>query len=124
MRIKGDFDSASKFLDESIAANPRLLEPRIEQGLLLEARARATGTPAAWRASLKHWQNLAAKLRGARSRPPEYYEAWLHVADALAGLGGRDQAAKALKGVLTLSPSAGGPEMLARYRQKLADLGG
>lgn len=123
-RQAGDFDAASALLEPLLKENPSLLEPLIEKGLLLEARAKAQSTPAHWQASRDYWNKLGLRLRQARKRPNEYYEAWYHVAVALQSLGQKQEAAATLKGVITLNPSVGTPALKARYQDLLKQLGG
>ncbi len=123
-REAGDFAAATALLEPIIKENPALLDPLMEKGLLLEGRARAEGTKANWEASRDYWKTLALRLRQARKRPNEYYEAWYHVAVAMQSLGNKAEAAATLKGVVTLNPSVGTPALKAKYAELLKKLGG
>jgi hypothetical protein len=115
-REQGHFDQAMALVESLIKENPKLLEPRVEKGLTLEAKARAEGdSREAWVASLNYWKALALQLRNMRTKPPEYYDAWLHVAQAMYSLKNRAEAIATLKGVMTLTPTVGSPEMKAKY---------
>ncbi len=79
--------------------------------------------PKKWGTAYNYWKRLAAQLERGRPRRAEYYEAYLHMAAALEGLKQKEQAAATLKGVMTLSPSVGTPEMKAKYQAFLSRLG-
>ena len=70
---------------------PRLLEPLMEQGNIYEDMAKAD--PTKWGTAYNYWKRLAAQLEGMRPRRAEYYEAYLHMAQALRALDKKDQAA-------------------------------
>jgi hypothetical protein len=124
LRDQGQLDRAATLVQQLVDENPRMLEALIEKGLVLEAQARGGSDRLAWEKSLRYWKDLALRLGQARQKRPESYEAWLHVANALEGLGQKTEAVKTLKGVMTLTPSVGSPEMKARYEQALERLGG
>lgn len=123
LRDQGRFAPAHEMIQAIVDENPRLLDPLMEKGYLLEARALAEDDRAAWSVSLEYWKSLALRLRQARTKPVEYYEAWYHAAFALMKLGQRAEAVAALKGVMTLSPGVGGAEMKAKYEKLLQRLG-
>jgi tetratricopeptide (TPR) repeat protein len=120
LRRQGLFPEAQAQLDEVQKLAPRLLEPLMEQGNLYEDIARSDSSK--WGTAYNYWKRLAVQLEGTRPRRPEYYEAYLHMAEALRALGQKDQAAATLRGVMTLSPSLGGPEMKAKYQAFLDGL--
>jgi hypothetical protein len=122
LREQGQFEKAMELADRLVKENARLLEARVEKGLTLEARARADNERKAWTESLNYWKALALQLRNMRTKPPEYYDAWLHVAQAMAGVGNRPEAIATIKGVMTLTPSVGSPEMRAKYDAMLKTL--
>lgn len=124
LRQQGELDRAWELVQQLVSENPRMLEALLEQGLVLEDRARRGGDRAAWEASLRYWRNLATRLNQASPKRPELFEAWLHVATALEGLGQKAEAIKTLRGVMTLTPSVGTPAMKSRYEQALKRLGG
>lgn len=112
------FEQARNLVQSLIEENPRQLEPLMEKGMLLEAEARAAAEGDArrlWEQSLAFWKDLAMRLRQGSQKRIESYEAWYHVAVALEALGKKPEALGALKGVMTLTPSVGNPEMKARY---------
>jgi outer membrane protein assembly factor BamD (BamD/ComL family) len=120
LRKQKQFDEAQAQLDEVTKLAPRLLEPLMEQGNLYEDIARTD--PSKWGTAYNYWKRLAAQLERGRPRRIEYYEAYLHMATALEALKQKDQAAATLKGVMTLSPSVGSPEMKAKYQAFLSRL--
>ena len=119
-RKQHKFAEAQKLCDEVKQLNSRLLEPYLEQGYLYEDWA--ASDPSKWNAAYNHWRRLAAQLERANPKRVEYYEALLHVATALEGLGRKNEAAQTLKSVLALSRTVGNPEMKARYQAMLARL--
>lgn len=114
LRRQGLFPEAQAQLEEVQKLAPRLLEPLMEQGHIYDDMARADKSK--WGTAYNYWKRLAAQLEGVKPRRSEYYEAYLHMAEALRGLGQKDQAAATLRGVMTLSPSVGTPEMKAKYQ--------
>ena len=120
LRKQGLFPEAQAQLDEVQKLAPRLLEPLMEQGNLYEDMARQDSSM--WGKAYNYWKRLAAQLERARPRRIEYYETYLHMAEALRALGRKDQAAATLKGVMTLAPSVGSPEMKAKYQAFLDSL--
>lgn len=122
LRDQKKFDAARDLVQTLIDENPRLLEPQIEKGYLLEARAVAENSSRAWQDSLAYWKDLALKLRQSRQSRTEGFEAWLHVARALEGLNRKSEAISTLKGIMTMTPSLGGPEMQAKYQEAMARL--
>jgi outer membrane protein assembly factor BamD (BamD/ComL family) len=127
LRGQRQFDEARKLVQTLADENPRLLDPLLEKGYLIEEEARAaSGSDAArlWEQSLAYWKDLGGRLRAIPQRRAESFEAWYHVAIALRGLGRKDEAISTLKGVLTLTPSVGGPEMKAKYEELLKQLSG
>lgn len=115
-----DFAGAEDLIKKLRAENPRALDPMIEQGLLLEDKAAAG--QAKWSASIAFWQNLAPRLGRGRTKPPEYYDAWYHVAYAMYKDNQPAKAKQILGGVMRLSPGVGGEEMKKKYTTLLATL--
>lgn len=120
LRKQGQIDQAQAQLGEVQRLAPRLLEPLMEQGFIHEERAKAD--PSKWSTAYNYWKRLAAQLERGRPRRIEYYEAYLRMAVALQAMKQKDQAAAALRGVMTLSPSVGSPEMKAKYQAFLDQL--
>ena len=106
--------------------SPRSIEPRVEKGLLLEARASAargkSASTALWTVAYNHWRTLALQLAGARPKPPEYYDAWYHTALALYKDGKPADAKKTLASVMRLSATVGGPEIKAKFVDLLSQI--
>jgi tetratricopeptide (TPR) repeat protein len=113
LRTLSRFDDAQEALSAIAKESPRTLEPMMEQGYLYQARAVAD--PKAWSLAYQHWKRLAGLLERSQPRPVSYYECQYQAAASLVGMGRKEQAAQLLRGVMTLSPSAGSPEMKARY---------
>jgi outer membrane protein assembly factor BamD (BamD/ComL family) len=131
LRQQGKFDAARDLIQPLVDENPRLLDPMMEKGYLLEDQARSENSRGAWEASLAYWKNLALRLRQARKLPPEYFESWYHVAIGFGGLAEAEKNPKfkteaigTLKGIMTLNPTVGGPEMKAKYEELIKRLGG
>jgi tetratricopeptide (TPR) repeat protein len=120
-RNERDFSKATQLVESLIDQNKRILDPQLEKGLLLEDQAAAG--KGKWSDAYEHWRGLAATLgRGAR-KPKEYYEASYHVAYVLFKEGQKDEAKKALRSVMRLSPTVGGPDMKAKYETLLKQIG-
>lgn len=124
LREQGLFPEAHELVQELVDEHPKLLDPRMEKGLILEAKARAENSRADWMASLDYWKTLGLQLRGMRQKPVEYYDAWYHAAFALFSLGNKAEATATLKGIMVLNPSLGGPEMKAKYEDLLRRING
>jgi tetratricopeptide (TPR) repeat protein len=117
---KDKFDEANSILDELLTQKPPVLETLFEKGMLLESEAAAAkGT---WSAALAHWEQLTKKMERMRPRPTSYFDAWYHVAWVLSQQKEASKARQTLLGVMRLSPSAGGPDMKAKYQGLLAKL--
>jgi tetratricopeptide (TPR) repeat protein len=121
LRGEKNFAEAENKLGEIINENKRLLEPQMERGYLIDARAEAKDTT--WGNSYIYWRTLALKMTNLSPKPVEYYEAWLHAASALHKQGKDDQARQTLASVMKLSPSLGGPEMKAKYTDLAKQVG-
>ena len=124
----GDLKRARTLVDELLKSNSKVLELNMEQGLVLEEQARKS--PGAqdqlnlWQESLTQWQKLAKQLQNSKQRKLEGYEAWYHVAVAQEGIGKKQEALRTLKGILTVTPSVGSPEMKKKYEDLVKRLGG
>lgn len=123
LRKERKFDDALELIDKLITENPRQLEPMLQKGMMLEDQARVQRLSAFWNGSFNYWKGLSSQLEKLRPRRPEYFECVYHMAVALQNLDKKADAAKALRGVMTLSPSVGGPEMKAKYQALLSQLG-
>jgi tetratricopeptide (TPR) repeat protein len=121
LRNQGDFTKAEQMLDELSQQHKGMLEPLMEKGLLLEDRAQAG--QGKWSDAYEHWRKLAAVLARYAHKPKEYYDATYHVAYVLFRQGQKDEAKKALRSVMRLSPTVGGPEMKAKYETLLRQIG-
>ena len=88
--------------------------------MLLESEA--GGRKGSWSAALRHWEDLARRMERMRPRPASYYDAWYHVAWVLYQQKDPAKARQTLMGIMRLAPSAGGPEMKAKYQGLLAKL--
>ena len=117
LRQTGQLNEAESNLNLIIAENKRLLEPQVEKGYILDAKATAKlGT---WADAYAYWKALAAKLAPMNPKPADYYDAWYHAATALQKQGKNDLARQTVASVLRLSPTVGSPEMKAKYQDFL-----
>ncbi len=120
LRQTGQLNEAESSLNEIIAENKRLLEPQVEKGYILDAKATAkVGT---WADAYAYWKGLAAKLAPMTPKPADYYDAWYHAANALQKQGKPDLARQTVASVMRLSPTVGSPEMKAKYQDLLKQL--
>ncbi len=123
LRLNGKLDEADSLVEELIAQNKRFIEPLMERGLILEARAeKAGGGKTAWNKTLAHWERLSRQVEGIRPRPAFYYEVWYHLAWVHYKRNDPQKARQTLMGVMRLSPSLGGAEMKAKYQDLLGRL--
>ena len=120
LRQTGQLNEAESSLNEIIAEHKRLLEPQVEKGYILDAKATAkVGT---WADAYAYWKGLAAKLAAQNPKPADYYDAWYHAAAALNKQGKTDLARQTVASVMRLSPTLGTPEMKAKYQDFLKQL--
>jgi cellulose synthase operon protein C len=117
LRGQAKFDKAASLVEELLVQHPRYLEPLVEKGMLLEARAEAGQGD--WPAAFGYWQDLAQRLARLRPRPLSCYDAWYHAAWALYKQKQAVKARQILAGVMRLNPGVGDPEMKARYEELL-----
>lgn len=123
LRKDKQFADGLKLLDTLITDYRGIQEPILEKGYLLEDWGRAERKSNQWSASYDYWKKLSTQFEKLRPRRPEYYDCIYHMAIALQGLGRNDDAARSLRGVMTLSPSVGKPEIKAKYVELLKQLG-
>ena len=120
LRQMGQLNEAESNLNAIIAENKRLLEPQVEKGHILDAKAEAkVGT---WADAYAYWRTLAGKLAPMHPKPTDYYDAWYHAAAALQKQGKGDLARQTVASVLRLSPTVGSPEMKTKYQDLLKEL--
>jgi len=127
LREEGNFEEAYRQVVELVKTNPRSLEPRMEQGRILQSWAEKDATKYAGAA--KQWTMLRNVLQSMTKKPPEYYEVTYNLAYCLAALGITDkqpdklkESAQVLKSTLVLSPQLNGPDMVAKYNALLTNL--
>jgi cellulose synthase operon protein C len=121
LRKSHQFQDAEKLVEEMRIERPKMIEILMERGYLLEDWAQADQTK--WDGSLTYWKWLGGRFESVRPRPVQYYECWQHVALALYKKGDKLKATQTLKGVMTLSPTVGSPEMKAKYQALLKQMG-
>ena len=138
---EGKYEEAHKQVSALVAANPKALEPLMEQGRILQAWAEKE--PVHFKEAVAHWAKLRdmlknAKAKDGKSKIPEYFEVVYYLAQCLyqEGNEAKDKntqqekaklAEQLLKSTLVLSPSLSGPDMVAQYNalaQKAAVLQG
>ena len=127
LRQSGDVAGARKLVDELIKANEKVLELVIEKGLVIEEQAKAAkgiqDQQKFWKEGESHWLKLAKQLSNSKQRKLESFDAWYHVAVAQQGLGEQKKAIASLKGIITVSPSVGSPDMKKKYEDLIKRLG-
>jgi hypothetical protein len=121
LRTLGKLPEAETLLNEVIEQNKRSIEPQMEKGYLLDAKAAAG--QATWTSAFNHWKTLALKLGNMSPKPIQYFEAWYQAAVALQKDKKPDLARTTLRSVMKLSNNLGSPEMQAKYEQLLKQLG-
>jgi tetratricopeptide (TPR) repeat protein len=122
-REEGRFEDAREQVEKLVLDNPRMLDPLLEKGMVIEAQAAAENSKIHWEESLRYWKDLATRLQQSPQRRVEAFEAWYHAAIAMQGLGQKADAAGMLRGIMTLTPSVGSSEMKAKYEDLLRKLG-
>lgn len=123
MRRQKKFDKALEEVNALITTYRTILDPMLEKGYLYEDWARSERSATRWAESYNYWKDRSNQLSKARPRPAEYFDCVYHMAVAQQGMGKKSDAAKTLRGVMTLSPSVGKPEIKAKYQALLAQLG-
>ncbi len=120
LRQTGKLNDAELNLNAIIAENKRLLEPQVEKGHILDAKAVAKiGT---WAEAYAYWKGLATKLATMNPKPEDYYDAWFHAAQALQKQGNNTLARQTVATVMRMSPTVGSPEMKSKYQDLLKQL--
>ena len=120
LRQTGKLNEAETNLNAIITENKRLLEPQVEKGHILDAKATAkVGT---WADAYAYWRVLAGKLASMHPKPDDYYDAWYHAAHALQKQGKPDLARQTVASIMRLSPTVGSPEMKTKYQALLKQL--
>jgi tetratricopeptide (TPR) repeat protein len=123
------YDEAHKQVSQLVAANPKALEPLMEQGRILKAWAEKE--PVHFKEAVAHWAKLRdmlknAKTKDGKSKMPEYFEVVYYLAQCLYQEGKEakekstqqekaKQSEQLLKSTLVLSPNLSGPDMVAQY---------
>jgi tetratricopeptide (TPR) repeat protein len=131
LRKEGSFQEADRQVKELVRTNPRALEPRMEQGRILQAWAEQDPTKYAEAANI--WTRLRNVLQGMSKKPPEFYDVTYDLALCLAaqGMNEKDaekskamlmQSAQVLKSTLVLNPTLNGPDTVAKYNALLTEL--
>ena len=116
------FPKAAELVKRVSDENPRALEALMEKGFLLDDEAAAGNvTGVNWLTASAYWQTLAKRLGAARTKPPEYFDAWYHAAVALKNANKPKEARQTLALVMRLSTSLG-PEMKQKYKTLLDQL--
>ena len=126
---EGQYDEAHKQVSQLVAANPKALEPLMEQGRILQAWA--VKEPVHFKEAVAHWAKLRdmlknAKAKDGKSKMPEYFEVVYYLAQCLYQEGKEakekstqqekaKQSEQLLKSTLVLSPNLSGPDMVAQY---------
>ncbi len=121
LRRAGDFEAAWAKIDVLIKANPKMLDALMERCQLLEDWAVADKRR--WATAIAYWRQLALLLGNARTKPPEYYECWYHVASCQARSGQKGDAKRTLKSVMALSSTLGKPATKQQYDDLIRTLG-
>lgn len=132
LRALGNLSEAETLLNDVLEQNKRSIEPQMEKGYLLEAKAAAKqGT---WVSAYNHWKTLALKLGSMSPKPTQYFEAWYQAAydlkaigdaerDATKKKGDYDMAKATLRSIMKLSNNLGTPEIQEKYEKLLKQLG-
>lgn len=121
LRKAGKFNDAWKDADRLVKANPRNLSYLEERCLLLEDWARAE--KGRWNTAIKYWQDLAKMMERQHPRPPEFFDAWYHVAWCYHQSGNDAYAKRTLKSLMAVSDSLGSPEIKSKFESLLKKLG-
>ncbi len=126
LRTAGDFEAAIGQARQLATDNPKALEPQLELGRCLQARAEKD--PTKYEEAIAQWTRIRNFLQPIRKKPPEYYEviynaAWCLYAQAYQTQEKIQQrctqAIQWLKSAMVLSEKLSGPEMVAKYEALL-----
>jgi tetratricopeptide (TPR) repeat protein len=123
LRGAGDFEAAIEQARQLATDNPRALEPQMELGRCLQARAEKN--PATYDEAIAHWTRIRGFLQSMRKKPPEYYEviynaAWCLYAQAYQTQEDIQKRCTTAIGLLTsamvLNEKLSGPDMVEKYK--------
>jgi tetratricopeptide (TPR) repeat protein len=117
---EGKLDEAASLTEDLLSQYPHYLEPQVEKGMLLEARAQAGKSD--WALAIRQWQDLGQRISGTRPRPLKYFDVWYHAAWCLAQQGEKTKARQILGGIMRLYPGVGSLEMKLKYEQLMGKL--
>jgi len=129
LRAAGNFDEAIKQAQQLAEENPRALEPQMELGRCLQARAEKD--PATYKEAIDQWTKVRNWLQPIHKKPPEYYEviynsAWCYYAQAYQTQEQVKervtQAIQLLKSAMVLNEKLSGPDMVEKYKVLLETL--
>jgi len=122
LRTAGDFDEAIKQARQLATDNSRSLEPQMELGRCLQAKAEKD--PATYDEAINQWTRIRNFLQPIRKKPPEYYEVIYNAAWCLYAQAYQTQekvqdrctqAVQLLKSAMVLNDKLSGPDMVAKY---------
>ncbi len=123
LRTAGKFQEAIDQARQLAADNPRSLEPQLELGRCLQARAEQD--PATYEEAIAQWTRIRNFLQAMRKKPPEYYEVIYNAAWCLYAQAYQTQekiqerctqAIQLLKSALVLNEKLSGPDMVEKYK--------
>jgi len=123
LRAAGKFQEAIDQARQLATDNPRSLEPQMELGRCLQARAEQD--PATYEEAIAQWTRIRNFLQSMRKKPPEYYEVIYNAAWCLYAQAYQTQekiqerctqAIQLLKSALVLNEKLSGPDMVEKYK--------
>lgn len=123
LRTAGKFQEAIDQARQLAADNPRSLEPQLELGRCLQARAEQD--PTTYDEAIAQWTRIRNFLQAMRKKPPEYYEVIYNAAWCLYAQAYQTQekiperctqAIQLLKSALVLNEKLSGPDMVEKYK--------
>jgi tetratricopeptide (TPR) repeat protein len=129
LRTAGDFEEAIKQAQQLATDNSKALEPQLELGRCLQARAEKD--PTKYDEAISQWTRIRNILQAFRKKPPEYYEviynaSWCLYAQAYQTqekIQDRcTQAIQLLKSAWVLNENLSGPDMVEKYKALLDTL--
>jgi tetratricopeptide (TPR) repeat protein len=123
LRTAGKFQEAIDQARKLATDNPRALEPQLELGRCLQARAEQD--PTTYEEAIGQWTRIRNFLQPMRKKPPEYYEVIYSAAWCLYAQGYQTQekvqercteAIQLLTSAMVLNEKLSGPDMVEKYK--------
>jgi TolA-binding protein len=119
-----DFSKARTTLQELLPDKSKgeksLMEALVEDCRISSDAARAGA--GSWDDAIGKWNGLAKSLGTIRPRPPEYFDAYMAIAEGLAAQGDGAKAKLSLNNIMRLNQKSMSPEYVAKFKELLGSI--